>query len=176
VPERGAPEVAGGAREARPADPQVRLQRARDLAWRSLNRRDRTIEEMRRHLAGREIEPAVVDRVLAELREQGYLDDAAYARRFAEDRRRLDAWGAERIERRLLALGVERDHVEAALAEQDQHDELTAAVELLERRFGAPPETRRDRERALGMLLRKGYETELALDALRRFGTAVEVD
>ena len=33
--------------------------------------------------------------------EQGYLDDARYAQRFAEDRRTLDAWGAERIERRL---------------------------------------------------------------------------
>jgi regulatory protein len=113
---------------------------------------------------------------VAELREQSYLDDAAYARRFADDRRRLDAWGAERIERRLLALGVDREHIAAAIAEQDHQGELTAAVELLERRFGAPPETRRDRERALGMLLRKGYETDVALDALRRFGAVVEVD
>jgi regulatory protein len=157
-------------------DPEVRLQRARELAWRSLNRRDRTVEEIRRLLAGKGVEPEVAERVVAELREQGYLDDAAYAQRFAEDRRRLDAWGAERIERRLLALGVDREHIAAAIAEQDHPGELTAAVELLERRFGAPPETRRDRERALGMLLRKGYETDVALDALRRFGAVVEVD
>ena len=42
-------------------------------------------------------------RRVAELRHLGYLDDARYAQRFAEDRRTLDAWGAERIERRLLA-------------------------------------------------------------------------
>jgi regulatory protein len=157
-------------------DPQVRLQRARELAWRSLNRRDRTISEIQRLLTSKQFEPEVVERVVAELREQGYLDDAAYARRFADDRRRLDAWGAERIERRLIALGVDREHIAAAVAEQDHPGELAAAVELLERRFGAPPETRRDRERALGMLLRKGYETEVALDALRRFGAVVEVD
>ena len=45
-------------------------------------------------------------RRVAELREQGYLDDARFAQRFAEDRRTLDAWGAERIERRLRDAGV----------------------------------------------------------------------
>ncbi len=37
---------------------------------------------------------------------------------------------------------------------------------LLRRRFPDPPQDRRDRNRALGMLVRKGYDTELALDAL----------
>ena len=41
----------------------------------------------------------MIDAVLGELCEQGYLDDARFAQRFAEDRRRLDGWGAERIER-----------------------------------------------------------------------------
>ena len=40
------------------------------------------------------------------------------------------------------------------------------ALALLRRRFPAPPRERRDRERALGVLLRKGYEYELALEAL----------
>ena len=50
----------------------------------------------------------MIDAVVGELCEQGYLDDARFAQRFAEDRRRLDGWGAERIERRLRALGVGR--------------------------------------------------------------------
>ena len=45
--------------------------------------------------------------VVARAGRAGYLDDARFAQRFAEDRRRLDGWGAERIERRLRALGVE---------------------------------------------------------------------
>ena len=50
--------------------------------------------------------------------EGGYVDDARYAQRFAEDRRRLDGWGAERIEQRLRALGVEPDVVAAAVGER----------------------------------------------------------
>ncbi len=61
------------------------------------------------HLAGKEIDEAAIDGAIETLERQGYLDDARYARTFAEDRRRLDDWGPERIERRLLALGVDGD-------------------------------------------------------------------
>ena len=149
-------------------DPEARLQHARDLAWRALNRRERTEAEMARHLAGKRVEPAAIETVLGELREQGYLDDASYARRFAEDRRRLDAWGAERIERKLRSLGIDPDLIAAALGEQDAGGEMEAALEILARRFPEPPQTPRERDRALGVLLRKGYGLELAHDALRR--------
>ena len=149
-------------------DPEARLQHARDLAWRALNRRERTEAEMARLLAGKRVEPAAIEAVIGELREQGYLDDESYARRFAEDRRRLDAWGADRIERRLASLGLSRELIAAALAEQGHGDEMAAAHELLARRFPRPPQTPRERDRALGMLVRKGYDLELAYDALRR--------
>jgi regulatory protein len=157
-------------------DPEARLEHARALAWRALNRRERTVAELAGHLADKRVEPAAIETVVGELLEQGYLDDASYARRFAEDRRRLDAWGAERIERRLLSLGVDRDLVRAAVGEQDHSAELDAACELLARRFPAPPETPRDLERALGFLVRKGYALELAHDALRRHHGADSYD
>jgi len=142
---------------------------ALSLAWHALNRRERTEAELLRALAAKGVEPAVAADVVAELRESGYVDDASYARRFAADRRHLDGWGAERIERRLRTLGVEREHVAAALAERTAEEELSTAVALLERRFPVPPREPRDCERALGVLLRRGYELELAHDALRRY-------
>ena len=160
----------------RALDPEVRLQHGRDLAWRALNRRDHTVAEIARVLARKRVEPAVIDTVVGELCEQGYLDDARFAQRFAEDRRRLDGWGAERIERRLLGLGVARDLVAAAVGGQDANAELEAAVALLRRRFPDPPATPRDCERALGMLVRKGYELELVHEAIRRHAGATVLD
>jgi SOS response regulatory protein OraA/RecX len=58
--------------------------------------------------------------------------------------------------------------IEEALAE-DGGGELLRAVGVLVRRFGRAPVDRRERERALGVLLRKGYDSELALDALARW-------
>jgi len=150
-------------------DPAVRLQRALDTAYRYLARRDRTVGEMRRHLEGKRVEPATIEQVIAELREQHYLDDARYARTFAEDRRAIDGWGPDRIARRLAQLGIAPEDVQAALADRERDDELGAAVELLRTRVRVPPEDDRGRERALGLLVRRGYDFELAHDAIRAF-------
>lgn len=148
--------------------PELDLQRARDLAWRALNRRDRTVSEVRAMLADKQVAPAAIETVVAELSAAGYLDDARYAERFAEDRRRLDAWGRERIERRLGVLGVPREHIVAAISGQDREAELQTAVDLLRRRFSQPPADDRERSRALGLLVRRGYEAETAYEAIRR--------
>ncbi|MBA3747099.1 MAG: RecX family transcriptional regulator [Solirubrobacterales bacterium] len=151
---------------------EARLQRALDLAYRHLGKRDRTETEVRRHLAGKDADEASIDGAIEALVRQGYVDDARYARMFAEDRRNLDDWGPERIERRLQALGVDAEHVEQALGDRDAAGELDAAIALLRRRCVAPPTTDRDRERALGILVRKGYDLELAYDAVRAFACA----
>ena len=169
--DRATEPVHEAAAEADPAE------RARGLAWSALNRRDRTVDEIGGMLLGKRVEPAVADQVVCELIELGYLDDARYAERFADDRRRLDAWGSERIARRLRELGVDREHIDAALAAQDPEEEMAAALELLRRRCPAPPATRAERDRALGILVRRGYSMDLALDALRRHaGVEAEPD
>jgi len=139
------------------------------VAWRALGRCERTEAELRRTLAAKGADPEDVDAVLDELKAGGYVDDAAYARRFADDRRQLDGWGSERIERRLRALGVDREEVAGVLADRTADDELGSAVALLERRFPNPPRGPRECERALGVLVRRGYELELAHDAVRRY-------
>src|SRR6478609_7571157 len=156
------PDAAGGAERLR--------QEAFETAWRYLAHRERTEAEVIGRLERNDVEPALIEEVLSELREGGYVDDAGFAQRFAEDRRNLDGWGQERIERRLRELGVAREHIQAALAGDDEHSELDAATALLARRFPTPPDTPKDLERALGFLVRKGYALELAHDALRRHG------
>ncbi|HEY1540541.1 MAG TPA: RecX family transcriptional regulator [Solirubrobacteraceae bacterium] len=150
--------------------PEARLQRALDLAYRYLGKRDRTEAEVRRRLESKEIDDGSIEGAVEALVRQGYVDDERYARAFAEDRRKLDDWGPERIERKLLGLGIEPDLVAQALCDRDAAGELEAAVALLHRRLGAAiPATERERERALGILVRKGYDLDLAYDAVREF-------
>ena len=154
--------------ERRVQDPEARLEHARALAWGALNRRERTEAELRALLARKRVAAEDAEVVLGELTESGYVDDARYAERFAEDRRRLDGWGAERIEQRLRALGVEPGVAAAAAGERPAGEELEAAVALLRRRVPTVPATPRERDRALGILVRKGYGLDVAHDALRR--------
>jgi regulatory protein len=155
----------------RAVDPEVRLQHALDLSYRYLGFRDRTVLEVRRHLEAKRVEPDTIELAVAELVELGYLDDARFAQRFIEDRRTLDHWGNERIERKLVASGIDADLITTALATGDAAEtQLEAALTILTRRFRTPPETDRERDRALGFLVRKGYELETAYDAIRAYG------
>src|SRR5215212_11333606 len=143
-------------------------QRALKAALNSLNARERTEQELRAFLERRQAEPDVIDDVVAAIAAEGLIDDAGYARRFAEDRRLLDRWGNERIARDLERRGIERDLVDQALAGHGRDDELAVAIELLDRRFPQPFDGDRERDKAWRMLVRRGYEPELAYSAVRR--------
>jgi len=143
--------------------------RALAAAYRYLNRRERSESELRAHLASRDFDSPTVDATLEVLRDQGYVDDARFARMFAQDKRTLEQWGSERIERALCSRGIERDLIDEAVSEEPAGAEADRALELLQRRFRSPPSDARERERALGVLLRKGFDSELALEAVASY-------
>jgi regulatory protein len=155
-----------------------KLQRALDLGYAYLNRRERTVAEVRAQLERKGVSPELIDPAVQTFAEQGFLDDERFARLFVCDKRELEQWGSERIRRGLLARGIDRELAERAVAPGagdgdpvagEEPTELERALELLRRRFPDPPRERRDRDRALGVLVRKGYESEVALDALSAY-------
>ena len=140
---------------------------ALSLALGALAQKERTVAELGEWLRGRGVEPEQADGVVEALIGDGVLDDARYARRYAEDKRELRGWGSERIRAALLQRGVAGDDIEEALGEPGGDDEIELAVGLLRDR-GAPLEDARERQRALGLLARRGYEAEVAYEAIRR--------
>jgi regulatory protein len=148
-----------------------------------LNRRERTEAEVRSRLERAALPVSEIDAVLEELRAYGYVDDARYARLFTEDKRALEGWGSARIARSLADRGVAREVIESALTgatgsvgadagadgagADGSEDELARAVRVLSRRFAHPRSDRRERERAFGLLVRKGYDAELVAAAIR---------
>jgi regulatory protein len=144
---------------AKPGDPY-------ELALRALSYKERTESELRAWLAEREVAEAEIEEVIALLTEAGAIDDASFARRYAEDKRSLAGWGPDRISAALSSRGVGRAHIEAALEGEDSDAQLERAVGLLGDR-GMACADERERERALGLLVRRGYPLELAYEAVR---------
>jgi regulatory protein len=157
-----------------------RLEHALGVARRYLNRRERTVSEVRRHLERKGVDANVTEQALTSLGEQGLIDDRRFARLFVQDKRALQQWGSERIRRGLVVRGIEPelisdalehggpDPLEARLCDAEE-TELDRALSLLIHRFPSPPRERRDRDRALGVLIRRGYDPELAVEALSAY-------
>src|SRR4051794_8207376 len=121
-----------------------------EVALRALNSRERSERELRDFLHRRQVEPAVIEDVVAAVVAEGLVDDAGYARRFAEDRRLLDGWGNERIAGDLERRGIQRELIDEALVGHGAEEELAVAVELLDRRFPVPFDSDRERDRPGG--------------------------
>jgi regulatory protein len=173
MPHAGAGPVPGAEIGGDPAAADDRaLRKAIDLACAHVNRRERTVGEVRAQLERKGVSEAHAQEAVRTLLDQHLLDDERFAEMFVADKRGLEQWGADRIRRGLAARGIDRELAEQALAGsgegcQDGRDgELERALELLRRRFPDPLRERRERDRALGVLMRKGYEQELAIDAL----------
>src|ERR1700729_1684476 len=100
-------------------DADERTQRALELSFAYLNRRERTVSELRLQLERKGITEETADACVTTLLEDGYLDDGRFALMFVHDRGELDGWGSERIRRELAAKGIERELVESALAQHE---------------------------------------------------------
>jgi regulatory protein len=142
-------------------------ERAIELGYRAVGYRDRTVAELRTFLERKRVEPDAIADAVEELIAAGVLDDARFAHRFAEDKRELERWGSERIARDLHRRGIAPDLIERAVSARSREAELATALMLLEQRF-APPSDDRERDRAWRLLMRRGYDSELAYEAIRR--------
>jgi regulatory protein len=142
-------------------------ERAIQLAHRAVGRRERTVAELRTCLERKRVEPGAIDDAVAELTEAGLLDDARYAQAFADDKRYLDRWGSERIARELQRRGIAPELIESVLSDRSRDAELESALLLLAQRAPTVSDDR-ERDRAWRLLIRRGYEIELAYEAVRR--------
>jgi regulatory protein len=148
------------------------VEHALAAAYSYLNKCERTGAEVARRLRREAFGSETIAQTLALLHDEGAVDDRRFARLFTEDKRALEGWGSERIRRALIQRGVDSEMVAAVVDAgggepgSSSKSERERALAVLRSRFPEPPRTRRDRDRALGVLLRKGYEPELAVEVL----------
>jgi regulatory protein len=107
------------------------LHQARQYAFLLLSYKARTTTELKQRLARKGFSPDVQSRTLERLAELRMIDDAGYARQFAQDRVSLGHKGKWRVRGELLKRGVAKEHIEEALAAAP--DETAAAREVAEK-------------------------------------------
>lgn len=137
-----------------------------EVALRALNRREHSVAELGRWLGEKGFSEGEVDETISELVETRALDDDRYARAFSEDKRELGGWGPERIAGELAERGIEQALIDRYCA-SEAHDEQVARARELLRERALPLDDDQSRNRALGLLNRRGYGYEVACEVIR---------
>jgi regulatory protein len=141
-----------------------------DAAIKILMRRAHSVSEMKKALIRRTADEDLIQKVIARLKQNGYIDDARYAKQFARQRTEGRKQGKFRIARDLRARGVPDRHIEAALEEASQNtDEAAVVRQRIERKLRSFRGELDDRKLAslYRSLLRAGFSADVVRRELR---------
>jgi len=106
---------------------------AYEAAVRYLAGRSHSVAVIRRHLRGKRFDDAAIDGAIDKLRAQRYVDDAAFARYWIEQRDQFRPRGDRALVSELLRKGVARETIEVALGDRPADAEVQRARRAIAR-------------------------------------------
>jgi len=113
---------------------------------------------------------AVINAVIARLKEQRYLDDRSYAETYARLRKENEKLGPRRVRQNLQQKGVApttiTDTIEARYADTDEE---ALARQHLERKRIRKPENEKETARVMRRLVAAGFSTSVIYRILRKW-------
>jgi len=136
------------------------LHEARQYAFLLLSYKARATKELTQRLTRKGFSPDIIARTLQRLAELKMVDDAGFARRFAEDRISIGHKGKWRVRGELLKRGIDRQQIDAAIAEAP--DEVAAAREVAAKYLGRNRRLEPDvlKRRLYAFLARRGFSPD----------------
>ena len=81
-----------------------------------------------------ELAEELAERVVARLVKERFIDEERYARAFVRDKFRYNHWGRVRIEQELKRKKIAQRHIDEALEEIDEKDNLKALREMIQKK------------------------------------------
>lgn len=135
--------------------------KAFQAALRALEARPRSISELRDKLRRKEYAPEVIDRVIERLTGLGLVDDAAFARRWVENRMLMNPRGKGALRDELRRKGIARDTADVVLGDDellgDQGEQAMAVARAALRKYASAPDKMTFTRKLGGFLQRRGF-------------------
>ena len=153
---------------------QIRQLKNRDLeeqsyqqALRLISRRPRSEAELRNRFHRKKVQTEIQDMVIARLREQGFVDDNAFARSWVENRLTFRPRSAWAIKQELRKKGVSNDAIRAALENFDDDEAAyQAALKVARKMAGMPKDL--FIQRLAAYLSRRGFQYSTVSPVVKR--------
>ena len=145
-----------------------------EYAVKSLGRRMRSVADLRRLMQSKvereESGAAKIDKVIARLKEYGYLDDTAFAENYTQLRQQNEKFGQRRVRQELGRKGIAQktisDTIEQKYAEVSEE---ALARQHLERKRIRKPENEKETARVMRRLVTAGFSTGVIYKILRQW-------
>ncbi|WP_138493908.1 regulatory protein RecX [Paenibacillus pinistramenti] len=137
-----------------------------------LGRKPRTKYEMLARLKEKGWEETVAEQTAERLEQEGYINDAQYAREWTQQRLESRGKGKMWIRQELRQKGISKPHIEAALNQVNEDAELESARMLAQKRWerSAGEEEGARKRKIAAFLLRRGYSGSIVSSVVRNLG------
>jgi regulatory protein len=145
-------------------------QKVYDRAVRFLSYRPRSVAEVRRYLAQDTEDETIVEAVLGKLAQQGYLNDAEFARYWVDSRAQFRPKGPRALRQELRQRGLESAEIDTALAGVNSAEGAYTAARARAARLGdlASSDPSAFRRKLGDFLGRRGFDYETIRDVVAR--------
>lgn len=130
------------------------------LALTALNRRFLSEKELRDKLEQKEVEPCVIEEVLAYLKKMRYVDDVRLANQVAAYYKKTKKYGIHYVRQKLKQRGLPVDELL-----QDEETELEQAVYLIRKKYGTVYDLK-NKQKMYRYLQYRGFSGDLIYQAI----------
>lgn len=144
--------------------------KAYDRAVQFLSIRPRSSVEVRRRLQQAEVDAETVEAVITRLTEQGYLNDAEFARYWVENRQLFRPKGEQALRQELRQAGVDNEIIQQSLEGLDTSEAAYAAARSKAERLKtlAKEDPQAFKQKLGNFLLRRGFNYDIVREITKR--------
>lgn len=144
---------------------QNKLFHIKQRAFRLLGRRQHSSSELKRKLWRKDYEQKLIDAVIEELMNNGYLNDEDFIREFVAEKSEIKKWSSNRIKSELIKQGIKSNLIEAGLKELPDNSEYEKALSLGKKKYEILTKRTADKkelkEKLFTFLYSKGFEYDV---------------
>jgi regulatory protein len=144
---------------------QNKLFHIKQRAFRLLGRRQHSASELRRKLWNKDYQQKLIDEVIEDLQNKGYLDDEEFIRAFVADKSKTKNWSRKKIKSELLKRGIDKMLIDEILNKQPVDSDFENALKLAKKKYEQLlkriSEPKEIRNRLSTYLFSKGFDFDL---------------
>jgi regulatory protein len=144
---------------------QNKLFHIKQKAFRLLGRRQHSTSELRTKLWQKDYDKSLIELVISDLNENGYLKDSDFISAFVADKSKTKKWSTNKIKSELIKRGLTPKQIDEILNEQPKETEYENALKLAQKKYmllvNRNSEPKELRNKLSAFLFSKGFDYEL---------------